>query len=117
MSLDFIVRDGRGRPIDRRIEAERALADRFVPLDIFVYTPKDPRSAGPCWARSGLSPARARGGPDDDREEGLHQDEEAESRGADHPRSWRMVRARSTKTDALDTASVASSMLTVDFPM
>jgi len=45
-SSDFdllIVEDTDDRPIDRRIRAERAVSDRGVPLDIFVYAPREMR--------------------------------------------------------------------------
>jgi len=39
----LIVQETSERPIDRRITAEKALSDRAVPLDIFVYTPWEMR--------------------------------------------------------------------------
>jgi HEPN domain-containing protein/predicted nucleotidyltransferase len=39
----LIVRETDQRPIDRRIEVERLLSDRRVPLDILVYTPEEVR--------------------------------------------------------------------------
>jgi uncharacterized protein len=39
----LIVKDTPDRPIDRRMAAERILADRALPLDIFVYTPQEMR--------------------------------------------------------------------------
>jgi HEPN domain-containing protein/predicted nucleotidyltransferase len=37
----LILKDTEERPIDRRIRVERILADRAVPLDILVYTPRE----------------------------------------------------------------------------
>ena len=37
----LIVKDTDQRPIDRRVEVERLLADREIPLDILVYTPRE----------------------------------------------------------------------------
>lgn len=37
----LIVKDTAARPIDRRMEVERLLADRRVPLDLLVYTPRE----------------------------------------------------------------------------
>jgi len=37
----LIVKDTDQRPIDRRIEVERLLSDRQVPLDLLVYTPRE----------------------------------------------------------------------------
>jgi uncharacterized protein len=39
----LIVKRTTKRPIDRRIEAERALFDRTGPVDLFVYTPEEVR--------------------------------------------------------------------------
>jgi uncharacterized protein len=36
-----IVKDTDRRPIDRRVAVERLLADRTIPLDILVYTPRE----------------------------------------------------------------------------
>lgn len=38
-----IVKDTDQRPIDRRIEVERLLFDRAIPLDLLVYTPRELR--------------------------------------------------------------------------
>lgn len=40
----LVVKDTELRPIERRIEVERLLADRRVPLDLLVYTPSELRS-------------------------------------------------------------------------
>jgi HEPN domain-containing protein/predicted nucleotidyltransferase len=37
----LIVKETDRRPIDRRVEVERLLADRRIPLDILVYTPRE----------------------------------------------------------------------------
>ncbi len=37
----LIVKETDERPIDRRIEVERLLSDRRVPLDLLVYTPRE----------------------------------------------------------------------------
>ena len=37
----LIVKETDRRPIDRRVEVERLLADREIPLDILVYTPRE----------------------------------------------------------------------------
>ena len=37
----LIVKDTLARPIERRMEVERLLADRRVPLDLLVYTPRE----------------------------------------------------------------------------
>ncbi len=37
----LIIKGGPGRPADRRAAAEKILQDRGVPLDIFVYSPKE----------------------------------------------------------------------------
>lgn len=37
----LIVKETNLRPIDRRVEVERLLADRQVPLDVLVYTPRE----------------------------------------------------------------------------
>ncbi len=39
----LILKDTQARPIDRRIEVEKILQDRAVPLDIMVYTPGEMR--------------------------------------------------------------------------
>ena len=39
----LIVQETSQRPIERRMAAERILADRALPLDIFVYTPDEMR--------------------------------------------------------------------------
>lgn len=39
----LIVKETDRRPIDRRIEVERLLSDRQVPLDLLVYTPQELR--------------------------------------------------------------------------
>jgi HEPN domain-containing protein/predicted nucleotidyltransferase len=39
----LIVKETRKPPIERRMEVERFLADREIPLDIFVYTPQEVR--------------------------------------------------------------------------
>jgi predicted nucleotidyltransferase len=39
----LIVKETDRRPIDRRIEVERLLADRALPLDVVVYTPGELR--------------------------------------------------------------------------
>lgn len=39
----LIIKDTDQRPIDRRVEVEKILIDRNVPLDIFVYTPREIR--------------------------------------------------------------------------
>ena len=39
----FIVKDTEKRPIERRVEVERILAERLLPLDIMVYTPEEVR--------------------------------------------------------------------------
>jgi HEPN domain-containing protein/predicted nucleotidyltransferase len=39
----LVVKETELRPIDRRIEVERLLADRLVPLDLLVYTPSELR--------------------------------------------------------------------------
>jgi HEPN domain-containing protein/predicted nucleotidyltransferase len=39
----LIVKDTDRRPLDRRLEVERLLADRAVPLDLVVYTPDELR--------------------------------------------------------------------------
>jgi predicted nucleotidyltransferase len=39
----LIVKETDLRPIDRRIEVERLLSDRQVPLDLLVYTPQELR--------------------------------------------------------------------------
>jgi HEPN domain-containing protein/predicted nucleotidyltransferase len=40
----LIVKETDRRPLDRRIEVERLLADRRIPLDLLVYTPQELRS-------------------------------------------------------------------------
>lgn len=40
----LVVKETALRPIDRRVEVERLLADRLVPLDLLVYTPSELRS-------------------------------------------------------------------------
>ncbi len=37
----LILKDTDERPIDRRIRVEKVLSDRAIPLDIFVYTPRE----------------------------------------------------------------------------
>jgi HEPN domain-containing protein/predicted nucleotidyltransferase len=37
----LIVKDTDRRPIDRRVDVERLLGDRRIPLDILVYTPRE----------------------------------------------------------------------------
>jgi HEPN domain-containing protein/predicted nucleotidyltransferase len=37
----LVVKETELRPIERRIEVERLLADRLVPLDLLVYTPSE----------------------------------------------------------------------------
>ena len=37
----LIIKETNERPIDRRIQVERILSDRLVPLDIIVYTPQE----------------------------------------------------------------------------
>jgi len=37
----LILKDTSDRPIDRRVEVEKILQDRAVPLDILVYTPQE----------------------------------------------------------------------------
>jgi HEPN domain-containing protein/predicted nucleotidyltransferase len=37
----LIVKETDRRPIDRRVEVERLLADRQIPLDLMVYTPRE----------------------------------------------------------------------------
>lgn len=39
----LIVKETEKRPIDRRIEVEKILSDRLIPLDIVVYTPEELR--------------------------------------------------------------------------
>lgn len=39
----LIVKETDRRPIDRRIEVERLLADRAMPIDLLVYTPRELR--------------------------------------------------------------------------
>ncbi|MDO8137616.1 MAG: HEPN domain-containing protein [Candidatus Brocadiales bacterium] len=39
----LIVKETEKRPIDRRVEVEKILSDRFLPLDIVVYTPQELR--------------------------------------------------------------------------
>lgn len=39
----LIVKETAKRPIDRRVEVERILADRAVPIDVLVYTPQELR--------------------------------------------------------------------------
>ena len=39
----FIIKDTNKRPIDRRIEVEKMLSNRNMPLDIVVYTPSEVR--------------------------------------------------------------------------
>jgi HEPN domain-containing protein/predicted nucleotidyltransferase len=39
----LVVKDTPARPIDRRMEVERLLVDRGIPLDILVYTPRELR--------------------------------------------------------------------------
>jgi predicted nucleotidyltransferase len=39
----LIVKRTDKRPIDRRIEVQRLLADRAIPLDVIVYTPEELR--------------------------------------------------------------------------
>ncbi len=39
----LIVKETEKRPIDRRIEVEKILADRLLPIDILVYTPQEMR--------------------------------------------------------------------------
>jgi HEPN domain-containing protein/predicted nucleotidyltransferase len=39
----LVVKDTELRPIDRRVEVDGLLADRVVPLDLFVYTPAELR--------------------------------------------------------------------------
>ncbi len=40
----LVVKETELRPIDRRIEVERLVADRGVPLDLLVYTPAELRA-------------------------------------------------------------------------
>ena len=40
----LVVKETELRPIERRVEVERLLADRLVPLDLLVYTPSELRS-------------------------------------------------------------------------
>lgn len=37
----LIIKDSEKRSIDRRIEVEKLLSDRVIPLDILIYTPKE----------------------------------------------------------------------------
>lgn len=37
----LIIKETNERPIDRRIQVERILSDRLIPLDITVYTPQE----------------------------------------------------------------------------
>ena len=39
----LVLKDTKDRPIDRRIQVEKILADRSMPLDIVVYTPQEIR--------------------------------------------------------------------------
>ncbi len=39
----LIVKETDKRPIDRRVEVERLVSDRAIPLDILVYTPRELR--------------------------------------------------------------------------
>lgn len=39
----LILKDTKDRPIDRRVQVEKILADRSMPLDIVVYTPQEIR--------------------------------------------------------------------------
>ena len=39
----LVMKDTEERPIDRRLRVEKLLADRTVPLDLLVYTPKEVR--------------------------------------------------------------------------
>lgn len=39
----LIVKETDQRPIDRRVEVERLLSDRQIPLDLLVYTPRELR--------------------------------------------------------------------------
>lgn len=39
----LIVKETEKRPVDRRIEVEKILSDRLLPLDIVVYTPQELR--------------------------------------------------------------------------
>ncbi|MBI1987600.1 MAG: HEPN domain-containing protein [Nitrospinae bacterium] len=39
----FIIKDTDKQPIERRIEVEKLLSDRSLPLDILVYTPQEVR--------------------------------------------------------------------------
>lgn len=39
----LILKDTKDRPIDRRIQVEKILADRETPLDIVIYTPQEMR--------------------------------------------------------------------------
>jgi len=39
----LVVKETDKRPIDRRVEVERLLCDRQIPLDIQVYTPREMR--------------------------------------------------------------------------
>lgn len=39
----LILKDTEDRPLDRRIQVEKILTDRAVPLDIIVYTPQEMR--------------------------------------------------------------------------
>lgn len=39
----LILKDTKDRPIDRRIQVEKILSERAVPLDILVYTPEEMR--------------------------------------------------------------------------
>jgi HEPN domain-containing protein/predicted nucleotidyltransferase len=39
----LIVKETEKRPIDRRVEVERLVSDRAIPLDILVYTPRELR--------------------------------------------------------------------------
>src|SRR5574341_1329046 len=39
----LVVKDTAARAIERRVEVERLLSDRHVPLDILVYTPREIR--------------------------------------------------------------------------
>lgn len=44
----LIVKETEKRPLDRHIEVETLLADRSVPIDIFVYTPDEVRYLYSC---------------------------------------------------------------------
>lgn len=39
----LVIKDSHKRPVERRMEVERLLTDRLVPIDIIVYTPDETR--------------------------------------------------------------------------